>query len=311
VIKDNKLRTTALALVVCLTGLAVAGSRAQAQSAHAGTAAGTLTVDGKPIPLKYAYVVDVDNVEEAGLLIGGPRKVTVIVLSDRSLPLSSVNDRNSPYSERLSPAQYFAPSAASPANKIYGIVLKLEPGKANPLGAQFLYPGGDSLSFTVAGTEYPDRVTGLKRVGGILSGAAMVAAPQQTHLDKGPKKYQYKAEFRAPILTEIPVKQTIEGKEALDSPPVLALKAYMTAGKAGDIATVRKLTAASHQTYLSNKEFLESLKSFEVDKIPEQVKRVVIRGNTAAIVVVSEKPSYSQTMMHLVNDKGEWKMYWP
>ena len=93
--------------------------------------------------------------------------------------------------------------------------------------------------------------------------------------------------------------------------PAAVIRAYGEAGKNGDVETLRKLTAASHQSYLSNKEFIQSLKSFEADKLAEQVKRVVVRGNTASVVVLSETPSYSQVTMHLVREKGDWKLCWP
>lgn len=268
-------------------------------------------MDGKPIALKYAYVIDVDNVEEAGLRMAGARKSTTIVLCDRPLPRSSVATREAPFSERVSPGQILAPLSKGVADQMYGIVLKLEPAKANPLSTQFLFPGNDSLPFNVVGTEYPDRVTDMKRAGGFLSGTALVPSAQLTRLEKGPKKYQYRVMFRAPILTETPVKENLDGPGALASPQVAVLKAYMEAGKKGDAATLRKLTATTHQSYIANKDFLESLKSAEMEKLPEQVKRVVVRGDTATILVVAEQPSYSQVNMHLVREKGDWKLCWP
>ncbi len=291
--------------------IVLAGMPVLAQKPYAGTATGSLNVDGRPIALKYAYVIDVDNVEETGLQMAGARKATTIVLCDRPLPRLSVANRDAPYSDRISPAQVLAPISKTPADKIYGIVLKLEPGKANPLGAQFLFPGNDSIPFTVFGTEYPDRVTGMKRAAGFLSGTALVPSAQQTRLEKGPKKYQYRVTFRAPILTEAPVTENLEGAAALQSAPVAVLKTYMEAGKKGDAETVRKYTATTHQSYISNKEFIESLKSGQVEKLFEQVKRVVIRGDTATVVVVSTEPNYSQVMMHLVREKGDWKLCWP
>jgi hypothetical protein len=298
-------------IAMAAAALALTGTAGLAQKPYAGTATGNLTVDGKPIPLKYAYVVEVDNVEEEGLQMASVRKSTVIVLSDRALPLASVSDRNAPYSDRRSPAQILAPVSKSVVDTIYGIVLKIDPARANPLGTQFLFPGNDSISFSVAGTEYPDRVIGLKHSGGILSGTAMVAAPQLTRLAKGPKRYQYRVMFRAPILTEDAVTESLQGQAALASPQTAAVKSYMEAGKKGDVESLRKLTASTHLSYLTNNDYIRSLKSFEIEKLPEQVKRVVVRGNTAAVVVVSEQPSYSQVMMRLVRDKAEWKLCWP
>ena len=131
---------------------------------------------------------------------------------------------------------------------MYGIVLKLEPEKANPFSAQFHYPGADSLEFNVIGTEYPDRVIAMKRADGFLSATALVPSAQTTGLRKGPKKYQYRVSFRAPILKEETVTENIEGPAAFASAPVAALKSYMDAGKKGDVAAVRKLTASTHRS---------------------------------------------------------------
>ena len=51
-------------------------------------------------------------------------------------------------------------------------------------GAHLLYPGVDAM-FSVGGTEYPDRVTGLKLEGGKLSGTALLPSAQPTHLPRG------------------------------------------------------------------------------------------------------------------------------
>jgi len=293
-------------------GLAVIlAAPALAQKPYAGTATGSLTIDGKPIALKFAYVIDVDNVEEAGLQMAGARRSTVIVLSDRPLPRASVANRDAPYSHRLSPAQMLAPVSKTEADKVYGIVLKLEPGKANPLGAQLLIPGSDNVAFTVAGTEYPDRVTGMARANGFLSDTATLASAHATGAEKGPKKYLYRASFRAPVQTEEPVTGILTGDSALQSAPVAALRSYAMAGKKGDVDALQALTAATHVSYLANKEFVETLKSFEVEKIPEQVKRVVVRGNTATVMVVTVQPNYSQTPIHLVREKGDWKLCLP
>lgn len=282
-----------------------------AQKPYAGTASGNLMVDGKSIPLRYAYVIEVDNVEEAGLLLQGPQKCQILVLSDRKLPLKSVENRNTPYAERHSPGEIMQPLKKSEADQMYGILLKLELPKNVPLLAQLFYPGKDSFSMSVAGTEYPDRVTALKRANGWLSGTAFLPTAQATGLEKGPKKYQYRVTFRAPILSEPPVKAKWEGKQALESPPVQALRAYLTAAQKGDVEALRGLTAETHQSYLKNPEVLKFLQSADVKELEEQVKRVVVRGDAATITLVNEKPTYSQVNMQLTREKGVWKLYWP
>lgn len=298
--------------ILTVIGLILLARTAAGQSpSSAGTASGNLVVDGKPIPLKYAYVVDVDNVEEVGLQIASSQHYRVIVLSDREIPAKSVCDRNAPTSERISPVQMMEPPINAVVDKMNGIVLKIDPKQANPLSADLFYPNKDTVSFNVIGTEYPDRVINMKVEGGYLTGVAELAKATETHLSKGPKKYSYRVSFRAPIITEPAVTANLTGKEALDSPPIAAMKAYLAACKTGNADALLKLTAESHSAYLKRKEILDYLKSGDAGKLAEQVKRVVVRGKYAAVVCVNEQPTYSEVTMHLINENGAWKVQWP
>jgi hypothetical protein len=84
--------------------LLLAAAPAMAQKTPTGSAKGNLTIDGKPIPLRYAYVVQIDDVETAGLtMMSDPTKFQVIVLSDRPLPRSRrCSTRNSSIPARTS-----------------------------------------------------------------------------------------------------------------------------------------------------------------------------------------------------------------
>ena len=156
-------------------GLIMLARTAMGEGVASGTATGNLVVDGKAIPLKYCYVVDVDNVEESDLRITFPRRYFVIVLSDREIPPASVCDRNSPLSERVSMVQMMEPPVKSVTEKMYGIVLKIDPRQANPLAAELKFPNDESMSMNVMGAEYPDRVNGLKVDGSTISGVAEIA----------------------------------------------------------------------------------------------------------------------------------------
>jgi len=296
--------------LMLLPAILMLGGPACAQTAPGGTATGNLTVDGRPIPLKFAYIVDVDDQEGAGLPLAGPTRYLVFVLTDRALPAGSVTNRNAPYGERKSPAELFAPAVKSPADEVRGMVLKLEPNLRKVFQASLLYPGADS-TFTVSSTDYPDQLTDLKREGEHLSGTAVLAEPQDTYFKKGPKRYQYRVSFRAPVVQEPPVTQKWEGQEALDSPPVQAIRQYLDAAKKGDAAGLRRLTAKSHQAYLDKPETLKFLKQADASKLATQVKRVVVRGDLATVLIVSAQPSLSQVSMRLVKEDGGWKLYWP
>lgn len=287
--------------------LAASGARAQGAG---GTATGNLTLDGKPIPLRFAYVVDVDNAEEAGLLLEHARNYRVIVLSDRALPATSVSNRNAPFSERHSPAEYFGPLAKSPADGIRGVFIRLDLKTNKIFDAHLLYPGM-GVGFTIGGQEFRDRLTGVKQAGNTVSGTATLAKAEPTHLEKGPKKYLYQITFRAPVVKEPAVTEKWEGEAALKSPPVQVIREYLEAGHKGDLATLQRLTAKTHQAYLKKTEILDFLKDGDASKLDEQVQRVFVRGETATVVIVTKEPSYSQTSMTLVREGGTWKLCWP
>ncbi len=99
--KENQLKTTAFAVAAVL----LVAVPPLAQAPYGGAAPGNLSVDGKAVAMKYAYVVDADNAEEAGLLMARAGKSATIVLSARPLPRASVSDRYSPYSEKPSYSQ--------------------------------------------------------------------------------------------------------------------------------------------------------------------------------------------------------------
>lgn len=281
-----------------------------AQTPFAGEVRGTLTVDGKAIPLRYAYILDVDNVEEVGLPSTNPQKYQVIVLSDRALPRSVVANRDAPFSEIRSPGQVFAPKLPGVVGAMYGILLKRDPQKSAPFLAHLLSPGG-SVPFQVSGTQYPDRITDVKQEGGFVSGTASLSPAQPTGLEKGPKKYQYRVTFRAPLLSEPPVTQNLEGQAALDSPPVRALRSYVEAGKKGDLATVRRLTAPTHHSFLKDPTFVKFLRSGKDIELVKNIRRVVQRGDTATLVVVMGESGFSHLKLRAVRENGDWKLYWP
>jgi hypothetical protein len=267
-------------------------------------------VDGKAIPLRFAYVLDVDNIEEIGLIPNGPQKYQVIVLSDKALPLSAVANRYAPLSERRSPTDFFQLKTKSAVDSIYGIAMKVDPKKSAPFQVQFFHPG-QGTQFSIEGTEFPDRITGMKRQGNQLSGTMLLAKPQQTYAEKGPNQYQYRATFRAPIRTEPKVTAVLEGKAAQDSPLAQSIRTYLVAAKKGDFAALGSLTTASHQTYLKEPKFVEYIKSDDMGISPDKIKRIVVRGNRALAVIVTEAPSYTQVNLQLVQEKGAWKLYWP
>jgi hypothetical protein len=135
--------------------------------------------------------------------------------------------------------------------------------------------------------------------------------PRQTYMEKGPKKYQYKVSFRAPLLSEAAVTEKWDGKDALESPPVQAIRAYLAAAKQSDAEKLRSLTATSHLAYLKKPGVIKMLQEADMSKVDEQVKRVVVRGNLATVLVINEKPTYSEVRMYLVREKGAWKLCWP
>jgi hypothetical protein len=139
----------------------------------------------------------------------------------------------------------FAPRQKTVVNTMRGIMLEVDMPTQQPFDAQLLYPGVDN-TFRASGAKVPDRVTALTREGNTLAGTALLTTVQPTHRQKGPKTYQYRISFRAPVLSEPPVKEQWAGKVALDSPPAQAIREYWMPPKKGtwrrSVASPQSLT---------------------------------------------------------------------
>jgi hypothetical protein len=296
-------------------------SAPSAPGGYQGTGQGNLTLDGKPIPLKYVYAVQVDNVEEEGLpLTISPRKYIVLLLSDISLPKRLVENRFAPQSDRHSMAEFFDDRQKSIADKMRGLQFRIDAEKKELFGMELLLPVG-AMSFAPGGIGEANQIKDLKIENGTISGTVLVTAPQEhpswqiaeAEKDKkykGPKKYQYRVAFTAPLQTEPPVTKVYDGKDALNNEPMTVLKQYAAAAKKGDIATVKRLTAASHQTYLNHPKIKEQMQQMKPDLLVKEVKRVVIRGDWAAVMVVSSGGG-AQIMIQMTRTKDGWKLYFP
>ncbi len=271
---------------------------------------GKIVFDNKSIAIQYGYALDIDNVEEAKYLFSSPQKTTVLVFTDRELPQISICDRGAPFSDRHSFSELFSPLKSSPGDKVHGVLLKLDASTFKIISAQLLFPGHNS-EFTVMGADISDRIEIHISKIGLIAGTSTLSPPQNTGFSDGPKKYHYKINFQIPLKREQAITKNYEGKDALISPPLESIKKYLSAAKSGDVDGLRKLTAQSHLAYLNKPEVIKMLKDADASMLAEQVKRVVIRGDRAAVVVVNEKPNFSIVIMHLVLEKGIWKLYWP
>jgi hypothetical protein len=266
-------------------------------------------MDGKKIPLTFAYAVLVDDAETEGLVGAGPRNYYVLVLSDRELPAGDVNDRFAPQSSRISPGQMMAPLSKTPADSMYGIMLQIDKTKFTILNTQFLHPNA-GINMSVVGTQYPDVVKNVHESDGKLIGEASVTT-QDTGLDSGPKHYRYSAQFTAPLVPEAAITANLTGAAALACDPVAALKLYLAAAHKGDKTALKSLTDNAHLAYLDKPEVIKFLKDADPKTLTTQLHRVVVRGNMAGVVLVNSKQSYSYTTMHLTQESGAWKVCWP
>lgn len=294
---------------------------ANASGQYAGTGQGNLTVDGKPIPMKYAYAVLVDDVETAGLPLSyGPTKTIILVLSDIPLPKKLVENRSAPDSDVKSIGQYFDDKRVTEASKMRGLQFEIDAEKKAVLKYQIKLPGaGASYDSGAIGPEY--QLKNFTVTNGIVSGtilvseakthpSASVAEAENNKKYKGPKKFQFRVTFTAPLQTEPPVTKVYDGAEALNNEQINVLKQYAAAANKGDMAAVKRLTAASHHHYLALPGAKEGLKEMKPELLAKEVKRVVVRGNQATVMVVSSGGG-SQVMIRMTRENDGWKLYFP
>ena len=240
---------------------------AEAQSS-AGTASGTLTINGKGIPLKYAYALAQPNTFDAA------KNDIAVLLTENPLPegaLSGLGDLRDATRQQHGWAYFKINSAGKP---IYELI-------DHPATKEGKYGQIQMSGFTHAGFV-PGRM-GKDRVEGSFS----TSKPE----DFMTYKYEIKAEFSAPLLMAklpepLPDAKTGQALAAGGGEPGKAYKAHRQAIKDKDIAALRRTAPAALTKDRSDSD-LKNMIDFLATLAPSapKITRGFFKGDRAVLYV--------------------------
>lgn len=241
-----------------------------------GTAHGTLAVAGKGSPLDFAYAVPQRNDE------------MLLILSDQSLSDKELKD----VFERIHRAE---------AGEIHIVEITLDT-KKNPIAVSVRHK-----AFTTrgGGGSTEDRFEQKTSDKNTIAGRVYRSSPGEFD----GVTYSYDATFTAPIWRKPP--PTLSGEGAKNSPQASAALAFLKAGRAGDVAGVKKMSVASSIADLDGpmgKDIIEMMK-LGPDPAKAKITRVDVHGDNAEVTLEQgTKESMETTTVKLALEKGQWKV---
>lgn len=254
--------------VAALLAFGAGQSSAAGPQPSGGTASGTLTINGKGIPLKYAYAMAQPNTFD-------PEKNDIaVLLMEKPLPESALNgiaDLREAVRNQQGYAYFKINSAGKP---IYELV-------DHPSTREGKYGQIQMSGFTHAG--FVPRKMGPDRVEGTFA----TSNPE----DFMSYKYEIKAEFSAPLLKAtlpepLPDAKTGKALPVGGGEPGKAYKAHRKAIKDRDVAALRRTAPASQSRGMSDSD-LENMMDFMATISPASltITRGYVKGDRAVLYV--------------------------
>ena len=250
----------------------------------AGTAKGTLTVNGKTFNLKNAHAVNKKNPFDK------KKTDVLIVLTDKEIPDGALFD------------DFALMSLADQG--ISGVTFAVDADKRINTGTLFSPSFKKMKQFSSTGNQKLDMKTWTRdHVAGSIS------IPADDFFDE---KYQYTATFDAPIQTKAAEKPMVLKGTPLPAgggEPAKAYDAYRKAVAAGNMPALRKLVVSEMAKQMDTADFKEM---FPLVKAMQQKKiRVTggsVDGDDATLLVesLSEKTMKATVTMH--REGGQWKL---
>jgi hypothetical protein len=258
-----------------VTFLGFGNAFAQGESPR-GTSHGTLEVGGKGSPLDHAYALPQGNDE------------MLVILSDQPLGAKELKD----VFERIHRAE---------AGEIHVVEITLDATK-KPISVSVRH---NAFTTRGGGGSTEDLFEESKSDKNTVAGRVHRRSPGEFD----GVTYTYDATFTAPVWSEPP--PTFSGTAAKNSPQAKAALAFLKAGRAGDVAGVKKVIVASGVADLDGpmgKEIMEMMK-LGSDPAKAKVTRVDVSGETAEVTLEQgTKESMETTTIKLRLEKGEWKV---
>ncbi len=276
------------------TGVVAAISSGAAALRNAGTANGWLKVNGKEIPLKYAYgVADAPEFAMPALGMDG----FDLLVTDKPLSEADLECRT-------------LVMLRVKKGDLHGIILAFNPANKGPHNGNLLY-GKQSPFFSILpeSEEHRFEPGSLSREG--IKGKVLMPKEQDVTLPGAdPLKFQYEAAVEASVRRPGPVTATLTGKAAQESPQARALVAFCKAGRDGSMtglqaAGVKEQVAALQSA--DGKDLLNAVRQSLPDPAKLKVTKVMIRGNMAVLQGSAPEP-VGQLTMKCLREGSAWKI---
>ena len=278
-------RQTVLFLVFAFAILSRPTMVAAQASGTDSTVSGTFTVNGKTVELKYVYALikpDMFHKEEDGLYV---------VLSD--VPVNDAALRDD-----------FGLIDLARADKLHAIEVKFD-DQARPTDGE-LYNGNfkDAANVSVSGMHefVPRRFEPGKLIAGKL-----YVEPQSSFGDED--KWVYSATFSAPIIPK--PKAAPEKLAALDSPPALAVQAFLRAIATQNKEAIKKTIMPDMAGQLDGPQGEQMLKVLPMMFDAKlKITKVVMQGDDKAQVILrsNEKGASSTVTITTAKLNSEWRV---
>ena len=245
-----------------------APGRAAGMKSTAGTASGTLTIDGKGIPLKYAYAMSQPNTFDAA------KDDIAVLLTEKSLPdgaLNGIGDLRDATRNHHGYAYFKINNAGKP---IYELI-------DHPATKEGKYSQIQMSGFTHAG--FVPRRTGKDRV----EGSFATSKPE----DFMTYKYEIKVEFSAPLLKAKlpePLPSAKDGQKlpAGGGTPGKAYQAHRKAIRDKDIAALRRMAPDSETKDMSDSDLEKAIDFMNtISPATPKITRGYVKGDKAVLYV--------------------------
>ena len=253
-------------------------------SVPAGTAKGTLTVNGKTFNLKNASAVNKKNSFDK------QKTDVMVVLTDKELPAGALFD------------DFAIMSLADQG--ISGVTFTIDADKRVNTGALFSPSFKKMKQFSSTGNQKLDLKTWTKdHVAGSIS------IPADDFFDE---KYQYTATFDASIQTKPAEKPVaLKGKPlpAGGGEPAKAYGAYRKAVAAGNLPALRKLVVSEMAKQMDSADFKEMfplIKAMQEKKI--RITGGSVDGDEATLLAESLSQKNMKGTVTMRREGGQWKV---
>jgi hypothetical protein len=274
-------RMTVWSILTFALFLCVATAGAQA-TAGQSTASGTFTVNGKTVPIKYVYALIKPE------LFHEEKDALYVVLSDVAIEESKLR----------SPMGLIDPARAGTLHAIeVEFDQEAQPGDGELYNNNFK----DAANVSVSGMH--KFVPRHFEAGKLIAGKLYVE-PQSSFGDED--KWVYSATFSAPIMPK-----PVEKLAALDSPPALAVHAFLRAVASKNKEAIKKTIMPNMASELDGPhgaEMMAILPAMFDSRL--KITKIVMHGDDKAEVTLKEqeKGSNSTTTLTTAKLNGEWRV---